>query len=38
MKRFGTKAEAVVPPIKVVGNSFITVAAYEAKGYAYIRP
>ena len=38
VRHAGTKAENVVPPIKVVSNSFITIAAYESKGYAYIRP
>jgi len=33
----GTKAGNVVPPIKVVTNSFVTIMAWEAKGYAYIR-
>jgi hypothetical protein len=34
----GTKAELVVPPVKVVGNSFISLMAYQARGYALIRP
>ena len=34
----GTKPENVVPPIKVVANSFVTLMAYQSKGYAYIRP
>jgi len=34
----GTKAENVVPGIKVIGNSWISLAAYQAKGYAYISP
>ena len=34
----GTKPELVMPPIKVVGNSFISLMAYQSKGYAYIRP
>ncbi|MGO8969097.1 MAG: hypothetical protein ACLQDQ_05960 [Myxococcaceae bacterium] len=33
----GTKAENVVPSLKVVANSFVTIMAWEAKGYAYIR-
>jgi intracellular sulfur oxidation DsrE/DsrF family protein len=34
----GTKAEHVLPQIRVVGNSFISLMAYQAKGYAYIAP
>jgi len=34
----GTKAENVLPPVKVIGNSYISLMAYQAKGYAYIRP
>jgi intracellular sulfur oxidation DsrE/DsrF family protein len=34
----GTKAENVVPGVKVIGNSWISLAAYQAKGYAYISP
>jgi intracellular sulfur oxidation DsrE/DsrF family protein len=34
----GTKPQNVVPGIKVVGNSWISLAAYQAKGYAYIAP
>lgn len=34
----GTKAENVVPPVKVIGNSFVSLMAYQSKGYAYIRP
>jgi intracellular sulfur oxidation DsrE/DsrF family protein len=37
IRHAGTKAENVVPPIKVVANSFVTIMAWEAKGYAYIR-
>jgi len=33
----GTKAENVTPSLKVVANSFVTIMAWEAKGYAYIR-
>lgn len=33
-----TKAENVLPEIKVVGNSWISLMAYQAKGYGYIRP
>ena len=34
----GTKAESVVPEVKVVGNAWISLMAYQAKGYAYIAP
>jgi intracellular sulfur oxidation DsrE/DsrF family protein len=34
----GTKIENVLPQIRVVGNGFISLAAYQAKGYAYIAP
>jgi len=34
----GTKAENVVPGIKVVGNGWISLAAYQSRGYAYISP
>ncbi len=37
VRHAGTKAENVVPPLKVVANSFVTLMAYQAKGYAYIR-
>jgi len=37
VRHAGTKPENVVPPVKVVANSFVTIMAYEAKGYAYIR-
>jgi intracellular sulfur oxidation DsrE/DsrF family protein len=37
IRHAGTKAENVVPPIKVVANSFVTIMAYQVKGYAYIR-
>jgi intracellular sulfur oxidation DsrE/DsrF family protein len=37
IRHAGTKAENVIPPIKVVANSFVTIMAWEAKGYAYIR-
>lgn len=33
-----TKAENVLPEIRVVGNSWISLMAYQAKGYAYIAP
>jgi intracellular sulfur oxidation DsrE/DsrF family protein len=38
IRQQGTKAENVVPGVKVVGNSWISLAAYQAKGYAYISP
>ena len=34
----GTKPEDVVPDIKVVGNGWISLMAYQAKGYGYIQP
>lgn len=34
----GTKVENVLPEIKVVGNGFISLMAYQARGYAYIAP
>jgi len=34
----GTKPEDVVPSVKVVGNAWISLMAYQAKGYAYIAP
>ncbi len=34
----GTKAENVIPAVKVVGNSWISLMAYQSKGYAYISP
>jgi len=33
-----TKTELVLPEIRVVGNAFISLMAYQAKGYAYIAP
>jgi len=33
-----TKAENVLPEIKVIGNSWISLMAYQSKGYAYIQP
>ncbi len=38
IRHAGTKAENVVPPIKVVANSYVTLMAYQSHGYAYIRP
>ena len=34
----GTLPEHVVPSVKVVGNAWISLMAYQAKGYAYIAP
>lgn len=34
----GTKVESVLPQIHVVGNGFISLMAYQARGYAYIAP
>lgn len=34
----GTKVDKVLPQIHVVGNGFISLMAYESKGYAYIAP
>jgi len=34
----GTKQENVLPDIKVVGNDWISLMAYQAKGYGYIAP
>lgn len=33
-----TRTELVLPEIRVVGNGFISLMAYQAKGYAYIAP
>ena len=33
-----TKAENVLPEIKVIGNSWISLMAYQSKGYGYIAP
>ncbi len=33
-----TKVEKVLPQIRVVGNGFISLMAYQSKGYAYIAP
>jgi intracellular sulfur oxidation DsrE/DsrF family protein len=33
-----TKTELVLPEIKVVGNGFISLMAYQIKGYTYIEP
>ena len=34
----GTSTEKVLPQVRVVGNGFISLMAYQAKGYAYISP
>jgi intracellular sulfur oxidation DsrE/DsrF family protein len=34
----GTKVEDVVPSVKVVGNAWISLMAYQSRGYAYIAP
>jgi intracellular sulfur oxidation DsrE/DsrF family protein len=34
----GTKPENVLPGITVVGNGWISLMAYQAKGYGYIAP
>jgi hypothetical protein len=34
----GTRPEDVVASVKVVGNAWISLMAYQAKGYAYIAP
>jgi intracellular sulfur oxidation DsrE/DsrF family protein len=34
----GTKSEDVVPGVKVVGNSWISLAAYQARGFGYVTP
>jgi len=33
-----TKPELVLPEIRVVGDGFISLMAYQARGYAYIAP
>jgi intracellular sulfur oxidation DsrE/DsrF family protein len=38
VRQQGTKAENVIPPIKVVGNAWISLMSYQNRGYAYIRP
>ena len=37
-RELGTNVEMVLPEIRVVGNGFISLMAYQAKGYAYIAP
>ena len=34
----GTKPENIIPDVKVVGNGWISLMAYQAKGYGYIQP
>jgi len=34
----GTKVEYVLPEVRVVGNAWISLMAYQSKGYAYIAP
>lgn len=34
----GTRAEKVLPQVRVVGNAFISLMAYQTRGYAYISP
>ncbi|HEY7242896.1 MAG TPA: hypothetical protein VH678_03320 [Xanthobacteraceae bacterium] len=34
----GINVEKLLPEIRVVGNGFISLMAYQAKGYAYIAP
>ena len=38
IRQQGTAADKVLSPIRVVGNSWISLMAYQAKGYAYIAP
>jgi intracellular sulfur oxidation DsrE/DsrF family protein len=38
IRQQGTKAENVVPAVKVVGNGWISLMAYQSRGYAYISP
>lgn len=38
VRQQGTNADRVLPQIRVVGNGFISLMAYQAKGYAYISP
>ena len=33
-----TKPEDVIPGVKLVGNGWISLMAYQAKGYGYIAP
>ena len=38
IRQQGTAADKVLSQIKVVGNTWISLMAYQAKGYAYIAP
>jgi intracellular sulfur oxidation DsrE/DsrF family protein len=38
VRQQGTNPDKVLPQIRVVGNGFISLMAYQAKGYAYISP
>ena len=38
MRLTETRAEHVAPEVKIVGNSLISLAAYQSRGYAYIAP
>jgi intracellular sulfur oxidation DsrE/DsrF family protein len=38
VRQQGTNADKVLPQIRVIGNGFISLMAYQAKGYAYISP
>jgi intracellular sulfur oxidation DsrE/DsrF family protein len=37
-RELGINPAKMLPPIKMVGNGFISLMAYQSKGYAYIRP
>jgi len=34
----GTRAQDAIPAVKVVGNTWISQMAYQARGYAFITP
>lgn len=38
VRQQGTNGDKVLPQIKLVGNGFISLMAYQAKGFAYIAP
>ncbi len=38
MRLSETRAEHVLPEVKIVGNSWISLMAYQSRGYAYIAP
>ena len=38
MRLTETKAEHVPPEVRIVGNSWISLIAYQSRGYAYIAP